>query len=175
MPRIDYAKPGEEAKGATPVYEQIKEGFGMVPNLVQLVGHSGPVAQVLGTILDTYFNQLALDPRLREIAYLTVARHNECPYCTGHHTMFAKQAGLSDEEISLLGDAGMSSDKFSGAEKSIIKYALETTKNVKAELGTIEGLKKYFSLEQIVEIAFAVSAGNFIQRIGKNFEAELEM
>ncbi len=75
----------------------------------------------------------------------------------------------------LIGEAGISSDKFTIAERSVMKYALETTKNVKAEADTVAELQKHFTPTQIIEIAFAVPAGNFIQRIGKNFEIELEM
>lgn len=175
MPRISYAQEGTEAEGATEVYASLKAGFGMVPNLVKLVGHSGPVTQAMGTVLDVYFNRLALDARLREIAYLTVTRLNECPYCTGHHTMFAQKAGMSEEEMALLGESGLSSPLFTPAEKAVIRFALETTKHVKASDESLMALKKAFTLPQVVEIAFVVASANFIQRIGKNFDAELEM
>lgn len=146
----------------------------MVPNLLKVLGHSGPATQAMGAILDTYFHQLSLEPRIREIAYLTVARSNQCTYCIGHHTMLAKQAGIIDEEIALLGEAGISHVQFSEGERAVIRFALETTKNVVAEDATLEELQKAFSLAQVAEIAFVVAAANFIQRIGKNFGIELE-
>ena len=174
MPRIPYAEKGTEAEGATAVYAKLESQFGMVPNLLKVVGHSGPATQALGAILDTYFHQISLDTRIREIAYLTVSRSNQCPYCIGHHTMFAKQAGMTDEEIALLEEAGMANSHFSEDEQAVIRFALETTRNVVASDDTIEALKKKFSLTQVAEIAFVVAAANFIQRIGKNFGVELE-
>ena len=174
MPRIPYAEKCTEAEGATAVYAKLEAEFGMVPNLLKVLGHSGPATQAMGAILDTYFHQLSLEPRIREIAYLTVARSNQCTYCIGHHTMFAKQAGMTDEEIALLGELGISHVKFSEGERAVIRFALETTKNVVAEDATLEELQKAFSLAQVAEIAFVVAAANFIQRIGKNFGIELE-
>jgi len=174
MPRIPYAEKGTEAEGATAVYAKLEAQFGMVPNLLKVLGHSGPATQAMGGILDTYFHQLSLDSRIREIAYLTVSRSNQCTYCIGHHTMFAKQAGMTDEEIALLEEAGIASSHFSEGEQAVIRFALETTKNVTATDDAIEELQKAFPLNQVAEIAFVVAAGNFIQRIGKNFGVELE-
>lgn len=174
MPRIPYAQEGQEAAGAKPVYEALKKSFGMVPNLVKLVGHSGPATQGLGALLDVYFTKLSLAPRVREIAYLTVARHNRCAYCQGHHVPLAKQAGLSQDQIDLLGEAGFQSEKLTDAERAVVRFAYETSHNVAASDEAVEALKRHFSVPEVVEIAFVAAAGNFIQRIGRNFGAELE-
>ncbi len=174
MPKIPYAEKGSEATDATPVYTQLEAEFGFVPNLLKILGHSGPATQAMGAVLDNFFHHLSLSPRIREMAYLTVARHNQCSYCVGHHSFFAKQTGMTDEEISLLGESGMTSIKFSAGEQAVIRFALETTKNVVASDEAQAELQKAFPLNQVVEIAFVVATANFIQRIGKNFGVELE-
>lgn len=174
MPKISYAEKGTEAEGATVVYAQLEKEFGFVPNLLKVLGHSGPATQAIGAILDNLFHHLALDPRIREIAYLTVAKHNQCAYCVGHHSFFGKQVGMTDEEIGLLGELGLTNVQFSDSEKAVIRFALETTKNVAASDDAHTELQKAFPLNQVVEIAFVVATANFIQRIGKNFGIELE-
>lgn len=175
MPRTTYAHEGQEAPEATPVYQNLKKGFGMVPNVVKLIGHSGPATQAMGALLDAYFNKLSLTPRVRELAYLTVARANGCAYCQGHHVPMGKAAGLTDAQIALLGPEGFDSPEFNEAERAVIRFAHETTKNVVAGDQALDGLKKAFSPKEIAELAFVAAAGNFIQRIGKNLGAELEM
>lgn len=174
MPRIPYAEAGQEAEGAKPVYDQMKQGMGLVPNVVKLLGHSGPATQAMGANLDVYFNQLSLSPKLREIAYLTVARLNGCAYCQGHHVPAAKQAGLSDKQIEQLGESGFSSGDFTPAEQAVIRFAFETTRDVKASDAAMDAVKAHYDNKEIAEIAFVVAAGNFIQRIGKNLGVELE-
>ena len=112
--------------------------------------------------------------RLREIAYVTVARLNDCVYCRGHHEPLARQAGLTDEQIDLLGEAGFASPLFSEAERAVIRFAHETTRQVKASDAVVDALKQHYATEQIVEIAFVVASANFIQRIGRNLGVELE-
>jgi len=174
MARIPYAEEGTEAEGAKDVYSNLKTSLGMVPNLVKLLGHSGPATQAMGAILETYFQHLSLTTRIREMAYLTVARYHRCAYCIGHHTFFAKQAGLTNEEIALLGEPGFTNNRLAEAEQAVVRFAYETTKSVVASDEAIAALKKYYSLTQIAEIAFVVAAANFIQRIGKNLGVEFE-
>ena len=174
MPRIPYAEKGTEAEGASAVYVKLKTEFGFVPNLLKVLGHSGPATQAMGAVLDNLFHHLSIAPRIREMAYLTVARHNQCTYCVGHHSFFAKQAGMTDEELALLGESGVRSTHFSESEQGVIRFALETTKNVAASDEALAELRKAFPLSQVVEIAFVVATANFIQRIGKNFGVELE-
>ncbi len=174
MPRIPYAEKGTEAEEATAVYAQVEVEFGFVPNLLKVLGHSGPATQAMGAMLDNLFHHLSLTPRIREMAYLTVAKFNQCAYCVGHHSFFGKQAGMTDEEIALLGESGLTSSGFSEGEKAVIRFALETTKNIAASDDTHTELQKAFPLNQVVEIAYVVATANFIQRIGKNFGIELE-
>ena len=174
MPRIPFAEKGTEAQGATAVYAQLEAEFGFVPNLLKVLGHSGPATQAMGAVLDNLFHHLSLAPRIREMAYLTVAKFNQCAYCVGHHSFFAKQAGMTNEEIALLGESGVTSTHFSEGEQAVIRFALETTKTVSASDEALAGLRTAFPLSQVVEIAFVVATANFIQRIGKNFGVELE-
>lgn len=174
MPHIAYAQEGHEAQGARPYYAAIKEKFGMVPNLVKLVGHSGPVTEGLVTLLDVYFAKLSLPPRIREIAYLTASKANRCGYCTGHHTPIAKQAGLTDEQIASLSDPATARSKLSAAEAAVVAFAFETTRDVAASDKAHAALREHFAPAAIVEIAFVVASANFIQRIGRNFGVELE-
>jgi AhpD family alkylhydroperoxidase len=174
MPQIAYAQEGHEAQGATPYYNAMKQGLGVVPNVMKLVGHSGPATETMGTMLDAYFNKLSIDAKLREIAYLTVAKYNGCGYCQGHHVPAGKQAGLSDGQIEQLNESGFNSSDFTSAEQAVIRFAYETTRDVAASQEALDALKKHYDEQAIAEIAFVVATGNFIQRIGKNLGAELE-
>ena len=174
MPRTLYATPGTEAPGATPVYEGLKAQMGMVPNVVQLLGHSGPAANGLAGVLDTLFNQLEVDPKLRELAYLVVAKTNQWPYCTGHHTMFASQAGWSDDEIVRIGPGAGTDTIFGPKGQAVAQFAEEVTRNVTASDEAVAAITEQLSPTEVADITFTVAAANLVQRIGKNLGAELE-
>jgi len=174
MPRIPYAEEGSEADGASPVYKELSASFGMVPNLVKLVGHSGPATQGLGALLRTHFQGLSLPADVREIAYLTASRFNGCSYCQAHHEPLARQAGVTDAEIQALDPARLESGELDDVKRAVARFALETTRDVVASDEAVEELKKHFRPAAIAEIAFVVGAANMIQRIGRNLGVELE-
>ncbi|MEQ6884983.1 carboxymuconolactone decarboxylase family protein [Salicola sp. Rm-C-2C1-2] len=174
MARIPYAEKGQEAEGATQVYQQLEQTMGLVPNVAKLLGHSGAATQGIGTLLDIYFGQLSITNRLREIAYLTASRLNGCNYCQGHHVPAAKQAGLLDSQIDELDEEGFDSGLFSEPERAVIRFAYESTRDVKASEEAMEALKAHFSNQAIAEITFVVASAGFIQRVGKNLGVELE-
>ena len=174
MPRTPYATPGTEAPGATPVYEGLKAQMGMVPNVVQLLGHSGPAAAGLAGVLDTLFNQLEVDPKLRELAYLVVAKTNESSYCIGHHTMFASEAGWSDDEIARIGPGAGTDTIFEPKGRAVAQFAEEVTRNVTASDEALDAIAEQLSPPEVADITFTVAAANLVQRVGKNLGAELE-
>jgi uncharacterized peroxidase-related enzyme len=174
MPRIPYAEKGQQAEGATATYEQIEKSFGMVPNVVKLLGHSGAATQGMGELLRVYFGELSLSPRIREVAYVTVAKHNGCAYCQGHHVPMLQNAGMGDDQIEVLGEAGFNSERLSAEERAVVRFAWETSHHVKASDAAFEELQKHYDTAQIAELTFVVAMANFVQRVGRNLEVELE-
>lgn len=174
MPKIAYAHEGQEVPGASPFYAAIKQQFGMVPNVVKLLGHSGPATGALVGLLDVDFARLTLPVRLREIAYLAAAKTNGCAYCQGHHTPLAKKAGLTDVQIASLGDADEAAKVLERAEAAAVRFSIETTRHVVASDAAHSGLREHFAPALIAELAVVVAGANFIQRIGRNFGVELE-
>jgi uncharacterized peroxidase-related enzyme len=97
----------------------VKQKFGMVPNITQLMANS---PQVLEGYLG-FSGALAggtLDPQLRERIAIAVATANHCDYCLAAHTAAGKMMGLSREELTAAQQAK------SGAEKESIAMRFAT-------------------------------------------------
>lgn len=77
--------------------------------------------------------------------------------------------GLSDEEISALRDGRM--DGFEAAETALLSMAdamADTPSNVSNEL--YEELRRYFSEEQLIELAASAALENFRARYNRVFD-----
>lgn len=77
--------------------------------------------------------------------------------------------GLSDEEISALRDGRM--DGFEAAETALLRMAdamADTPSNVSNEL--YEELRRYFSEEQLIELAASAALENFRARYNRVFD-----
>lgn len=78
---------------------EIEETLGMVPSHLQVY----PASALEGgwaLVLNTDLNQdMALDPKVRELVSLAVAAQVPCQYCIYYHTKAAEAQGATQEEI----------------------------------------------------------------------------
>lgn len=97
MPRIQPVTIDNAPEGAKPVLENVKAGFGRVPNIFATVANS-PVA--LKALMGMFgaFEGGALSPLQTEALALRVSQLNGCSYCTAAHTAKAKMAGATKEQ-----------------------------------------------------------------------------
>jgi AhpD family alkylhydroperoxidase len=78
------------------IFDNLKKGIGMVPNLYALMAYSD-------TALETYLNfqnaKTSLSKREKEVVNLVVSQENDYRYCQSAHTVLGKMNGLTDEQI----------------------------------------------------------------------------
>jgi alkylhydroperoxidase family enzyme len=78
MPHVLPLSDAEATDAAKSLFAGIQAKFGMVPNIFRTMGHAPPVLQAT-LALDSAIQQ-ALDPKLRELAYLKTSQLNGCHY-----------------------------------------------------------------------------------------------
>jgi uncharacterized peroxidase-related enzyme len=92
----------EDAVGkAKDIYKEIKEAFGMVPNLFKAQAAVDPVWLELNwkrekTIM---LETRALDRKTKELIAMTVSLVNGCEYCSLAHEAMAQMVGATTQEI----------------------------------------------------------------------------
>jgi uncharacterized peroxidase-related enzyme len=78
------------------IFDNLKKGFGMVPNLFATFAHS---ETALTTYLALQSAKSSVSGKAREVVYLVVSQVNECEYCLAAHTVLGKKSGFTDEQI----------------------------------------------------------------------------
>ena len=88
-----------EPPSAEAAYAEMNQLFGGVPSTMQVYPKSAvPAGWAL--IKETDLNEnTALSPKIRELIGLAVAAQIPCRYCIYYHTVAAKAAGATEEEI----------------------------------------------------------------------------
>ncbi len=92
----------EQATGKTKeVYADIKNTFGMVPNLFKAMAASDPDWLEMNWQREKaiMLEEGPLDRKTRELIALAVSIINNCEYCSLAHEAMAGQVGASKEEI----------------------------------------------------------------------------
>lgn len=89
----------QDAPSAEAAYAEMTEMFGGVPSILQVYPKSAvPAGWAL--VKETDLNQnTALPAKTRELIALGVAAQIPCQYCIYYHTVAAKAAGATEEEV----------------------------------------------------------------------------
>ena len=91
VPRYEQVNPANQA-----LFDSLKKGLGMVPNLYATLAHS---EHALGNYLVFQQGKSSLSAKAREVINLVVSQVNACEYCLAAHTVIGKMNGFSDEQI----------------------------------------------------------------------------
>ena len=78
MPQLPPLSDAQASDAAKTLFQGIQAKFGMVPNIFRTLGHAPPVLQATLDLNSAI--QQALDPKLRELAYLKTSQLNGCNY-----------------------------------------------------------------------------------------------
>ena len=118
-------------------------------------------------------NHTELDPRLRELALMTVGRIAGSEYEFVHHWNIALGVGVRREQLEQLADFERSS-VFNEHERAVMRYAAEATTNVKVSDATFEALRGFLDNRRILELVQNVAYYNMVVRILVPLGVELE-
>jgi AhpD family alkylhydroperoxidase len=78
------------------LFDSLKKGFGMVPNLFATLAHS---EHALATYMAFQGAKSSISGKAREVVNLVVSQVNDCAYCLAAHTMVGKMSGFSDAQL----------------------------------------------------------------------------
>ena len=116
------------------IFEQLKKGLGMVPNLYATLAHS---EHALGNYLTLQNGKSSLNAKEREVINLVVSQVNDCAYCLAAHTALGGMVGFTPEQILAIRQGGALFDSRLDALARLVKSAAVNRGHAAQEL--IEG------------------------------------
>jgi 4-carboxymuconolactone decarboxylase len=120
-------------------------------------------------------SDLALDPALRELAILRVARLTpHADYEWVQHVPIAKAAGASDAQVEALARDEPDADCFSDAERLVLRFTTEVLQQARAGEETFEQLKRVLSPREIVELLMVIGQYMMVARVMATTDMELD-
>lgn len=104
------------------LFDKLKAGLGMVPNLYATLAHSD---HALATYLTLQNARSSLNVKEREVINLVVSQVNECAYCLAAHTAIGAMVGFTPAQIIGIRKGGASFDAKLDALAKLVKSAAE--------------------------------------------------
>jgi alkylhydroperoxidase family enzyme len=139
---------------------------GSLLNLDRALLWSEPLARGWNVYLRALRQEISLPPFVRELAICVVARLTGADYEFHHHAPELKKAGATDAQLVALDDPDVAatSKHFNELQRAVIRFAIDSTRNVKIPESTFDALKQRLSPTEVVELVAVTAAYNMVAR-----------
>ncbi len=138
-----------------------KRRFGKVLTVLKVIYARKPrLAIISQMIAGTMEKHLTIEPELRFLISVHVARMNGCSFCQDLNQAAAVQAKMGPERFRALEDF-RTSPLFTERERAALAYVEEATRHRRVEDSTFAALRAHFDETQIVEITWLNAAENY--------------
>jgi len=162
MSRLADIREQDATGKAADIFAGIKKAMGKVPNAYLTIGGHSPAALAHNAML----HKGSLSAQQLEAINLSVSEATGCDYCLAAHTLMAKKAGFSSEQIHALRRGEYAEEAQLDA---LVKFAqtLVTTTGTLPEADVAALRNAGFSDQQVIEIISAISAILFTNMVNR--------
>lgn len=148
---------------ARPLYDTV-DHLPAEPRLAAKALAHSPAALRLFLALGRAMTSLSLEPRVRELAFVTTSRLNRSALCDAFHSSVGQATGLTDSQLAGLPDhAG--GHEYSDLERLVVRYATALTVSGAVDDALHRALAAHLSPQELVELALTVAGANFSNRL----------
>lgn len=171
--RVPYLNRDDLPEKDREIFDNLTRERGNVGNIFRALANTPNLLRRFLALGGELRNGTALDPKLRELALLTVGRLAEAEYEFTHHWNLARSVGVPREKLAALADFEKS-PVFDDQERAVMRYAVEATRNVKVTDATWSALKAFLDTRRVMELVQNVAFYNMVVRVLVPVGVELE-
>jgi len=173
--RLPYLNREDLPEEYRPLFDRISQDRGGAPvgNIFRTIANAPKLFRRFNALGGELRNGTQLDPKLRELALMTVGRLTGADYEFTHHWNISLNVGVKREQLEHLADFE-SSPLFDGQERAVMRYATEATQAVKVSDSTFNALRDFLDHRRIMELVMNVAFYNAVVRILVPCGVELE-
>ena len=166
MPRLPYVTDEEAGDGPLVAAIRKRRGGGLL-NLDRQLLYSRPFAEGWNALLGAVRTELAVDPKLRELAMCVVAVLNGADYEYIHHAPEFVRTGGSRAQIDAvrsMASTPLDPTLFDELGRATIALSTQMTRAIEVDDDTFAALRRHLADGQVVELVGVVAAYNMVSR-----------
>jgi alkylhydroperoxidase family enzyme len=178
VPSIPYRTTfpdGEASRVAALVRE--RRG-GRLLNLDRMLLYYPALAEGWGGLMISVRKGQCISAYHRELVICAVAKLNGAHYEFHYHRGPLAEAGATEAQLSALDDVPLAAENnalFGAAERAVLNFALESTRNVRISAPTLAAVRECFpDPAQIFELMMIVASYNMVSRVLVGLGVEIE-
>lgn len=166
MSRLAEIREQDATGKAAEIFAGIKKAVGKVPNAYLAIGGHSPAALQQALAHNAMLQKGSLNAKELEAINLSVSETTDCDYCLAAHSMMAKKAGFSSEQIRQLRHAEYAEDAHLDALAKFAQTVVTTTGTLpQADVTALKNAG--FDDRQVIEIISAISAILFTNMVNR--------
>ena len=167
MPRIQPIDPA-----AAP--EKVREALDNLPplNIFRTLAHAETAFRPFLRFGGAVLGRMDLDPVVRELVILQVAKTAEAEYEWIQHVAIGKAVGVTDEQIAALESGDL--DAFGPGERAAVEFADAVVRGPRVGDELYNRVRGHFDDRQIVELLLAIGDYLMLARVMTVLEVELD-
>jgi alkylhydroperoxidase family enzyme len=170
MARLPYADP-ETAP------EPVRRALARVPplNVFRMVANAETAFRPWLAFGGALLSSLELDPRVRELAILHVARLSGAEYEWVQHAPIARAVGATDEQVAAVDRGDLDDDSLGDAERAALRFTTEVVRDVRASDETLAAVRDAgLSPREVVELLLVIGQYMLVARVAESAGIELD-
>ena len=167
MARLPYVDPAD-------LPDDMRQALAALPplNLFRMVAHAQTAVEPFLRLGGTLLGQLDLEPRLRELAVIHVARLCESDYEWKQHEPIARLCGVTDEQIAAVASGQVDGGPFDPREAALLAFTREVVQEVQVSTPVFEAMAAHLPPRQLVELTMAIGYYMTVARLAAMAEIE---
>ena len=156
---------------AEDVAEADRDLFARPINLARLLAHSPGMARAMGGVGGQIRRASKLDPRLCEIAILTVGWEARAPYEWSHHVKIGRDRGVTEQDLQAIVGKAEPADPVAAL---VMQGAREVHAGPGMSEAALNALKPHFDNETLVDLVFTMAFYCGVVRLLDSFAIDVE-
>ncbi len=173
MAKLPYISRDELPEDKRHVYDRIAETRGSVDHIFRLLLNSPDAAEVATSVGEYIRYRSPLEPAIREIAILGVARELNCDYEWAQHEPIARRDGVSDNTIESI-RSGRAPMGVPAKEGVYVQGVRELVRDGSLSDATHQAIEHLIGPAQTLDFLVLVGYYSMLARIMATFEIDLD-
>jgi AhpD family alkylhydroperoxidase len=173
MARVELLELKEMQPDLQETFRKLEANGYEILNINRAMAHAPEVCRDFIRLGSKLLFKSKLDPKLRELAILRVARLTKCRYEREQHEIIARRLAMPDLQIDAV-KKWQGSKHFDKREQAVLQYTDEVTQEVRAKNSTYKKLQAFLSEREIVELTVVIGYYNLVARFLEALEVDLD-
>jgi alkylhydroperoxidase family enzyme len=160
-PRVQPLEESQWSDAVKNTLREIKVGQGEVPNIFKTLANHPDLMRRWLVFGNHVLFKSTVPARERELVILRIGWLCEAEYEWAQHVRIGKQCGLTDDEIHRI-KIGPTAKGWNEQDTLLLRATDELHKDAFISEATWQGLNKHYSVQQLMDIVFAVGQYNLV-------------